>query len=51
LHRSIVIELRERSETDVLGLLAAVETRLTANEIRSVQIELDSSSYMLAPSG
>ncbi len=33
------------------GLLAAVETCLTANEIRSAQVELDGRSYMLAPLG
>jgi hypothetical protein len=47
----IQFELDERSETDVLGVLAAVETCLSANEIRSVSIELDGRSYMLAPSG
>jgi hypothetical protein len=49
--KAIVIELEERSETDVLGVLAAVETCLNANEIRSVRIQLDGRSYMLAPSG
>ena len=48
---AILVELDERSETDVLGALAAVETCLSANEIRSVRIELDGRSYMLAPSG
>jgi len=33
----IQIELEERSEADVLGVLAAVETCLNANEIRSVR--------------
>jgi hypothetical protein len=47
-HRTIVVELREGSETDVLGLLAAVETCLSANEIRSVHVELDGRSYLLA---
>jgi hypothetical protein len=47
--RSIVVELEERSETDVLAVLTAVETCLSANEIRSVRVELDGSSYMLAP--
>jgi hypothetical protein len=37
----IQIELEERSEADVLGVLAAVETCLSANEIRSVRVELD----------
>jgi hypothetical protein len=49
--RAISIELDERSDTDVLGVLAAVETCLSANEIRSVRIELDERSYMLAPTG
>ena len=49
--RAITVELDDRSETAVLGLLAAVETCLTANEIRSVRIELDGRSYMLAPVG
>jgi hypothetical protein len=48
--RAITVELEERSETTVLGVLAAVETCLTANEIRSVRIELDGRSYMLAAS-
>jgi hypothetical protein len=47
---AILIQLEERSEADVLGLLAAVETCLSANEIRSVRVELDGSPYMLAPS-
>jgi hypothetical protein len=47
----ILIELEGRSESDVLGVLAAVETCLSANEIRSVRIQLDGRSYMLAPSG
>jgi hypothetical protein len=46
---SILIQL-EGSEADVLGVLAGVETCLGANEIRSVRVELDGSSYMLAPS-
>jgi hypothetical protein len=48
---AILIELEERSETDVLGVLAAVETCLNANEIRSVRIQLDGRPYMLAPFG
>jgi hypothetical protein len=47
--RGILVELEERSESDLLGLLAAVETCLIANEIRSVRVELDGRSYMLAP--
>jgi hypothetical protein len=49
--RAIMIELKERSETDVLSVLAAVETCLSANEIRSVRVELDGRAYMLAPAG
>jgi hypothetical protein len=49
--KAVLIELEERSEIDVLGILAAVETCLSANEIRSVRIQLDGRSYMLAPSG
>ena len=48
---AILVELDERSEADVLGVLAAVETCLSANDIRSVRIQLDGRSYMLAPSG
>ena len=47
----ILVELEERSEADVLGVLAALETCLSANEIRSVRIQLDGRSYMLASSG
>jgi hypothetical protein len=47
--RAILVELDERSEADVLGVLAAVETCLRANEIRSVRLELDGRAYMLAP--
>jgi hypothetical protein len=49
--RALTVELDERPETVVLGLLAAVETCLAANEIRSVQVELDGRSYMLAHVG
>jgi xanthine dehydrogenase iron-sulfur cluster and FAD-binding subunit A len=47
--RSILIELEERSQTDLLALLAAVETCLNANDIRSVRIELDGKKYTMAP--
>jgi hypothetical protein len=47
--RAVLVELDERSEADVLGVLAAVETCLRANEIRSVRLELDGRAYMLAP--
>jgi hypothetical protein len=47
--RSILLELDERSHTDLMALLAAVETCLAANNIRSVRVELDGRPYMLAP--
>jgi hypothetical protein len=46
--RTVTAKVEER-ETAVLGLLAAVETCLSANDIRSVRIELDGHSYLLAP--
>jgi hypothetical protein len=48
LSRLIVVELEERSQTDLLTLLAAVETCLTANDIRTVRIELDGHTYTMA---
>jgi hypothetical protein len=45
--RSVLIELRNRSEAEVLGLLAAVETCLNANDIPSVRVELDDHSYVM----
>ena len=49
LKRSITVEFEERSETDVLAFLSAVETCLSANDIRSVRVELDDRRYLLAP--
>jgi xanthine dehydrogenase iron-sulfur cluster and FAD-binding subunit A len=49
LQRTVVIELEERSQTDLLALLAAVETCLNANDIRSIRIELDGKKYTMAP--
>jgi hypothetical protein len=43
-----VIELDERSTLDLLALLSAIETCIAANDIRSVQIELDGQKYTLA---
>jgi xanthine dehydrogenase iron-sulfur cluster and FAD-binding subunit A len=48
--RSILIELEERSQTDLLALLAAVETCLDANDIRTVRLELDGKKYTMASS-
>jgi hypothetical protein len=50
-HRAILIEVEERSETDLLAVLSALEKCLMANDIRSVRLELDGRPYMLAPSG
>jgi hypothetical protein len=49
-HRAILVELEERSETDLLAVLSALEKGLMANDIRSVRLELDGRPYMLAPS-
>jgi hypothetical protein len=46
---SIVIELERDSEIDLLALLSAVETCLSANDVASVQVELDDRVYMLEP--
>jgi xanthine dehydrogenase iron-sulfur cluster and FAD-binding subunit A len=49
LKRSVLFELEERSQTDLLAMLSAVETCLSANDIRSVRIELDGKKYTMAP--
>jgi hypothetical protein len=49
--RAIVLELEERSETDLPAVLTALESCLLANDIRSVRLELDGCPYMLAASG
>jgi hypothetical protein len=48
--RSVSIELNKGSQVDLFALLAAVETCVRANEIRSVRVEVDDQAYMLAPS-
>ena len=47
--RSVMIKLDEPSTNDLLALLTAVETCVSANDIRSVQVELDGERYLLAP--
>jgi hypothetical protein len=47
--RSILVELEDRSNSDLMGLLSAAETCIAANDIRSVRIELDGQKYTLAP--
>lgn len=49
-NHTIVLELQERSQTDLLAMLAALETCLNANDIRSVQVGLDGKKYTMAPS-
>ena len=46
--RSILIELEERSNSDLLALLSAVGICVSANDIRSVRVELDGQKYTLA---
>jgi hypothetical protein len=46
---SILIELERQSQTDLLALLSAVETCLTANDIPTIRVELDGNAYMLEP--
>jgi hypothetical protein len=47
--RSIVVEIEQRSNADLMALLSATETCVTTNGIRSVRIELDGQRYALAP--
>lgn len=45
---SVLIEIDDRSQSDLLALLTAVETCLSTNEIRTVGIEIDGQNYLLA---
>jgi len=47
--RSVLIELESPSANDLLALLSAVETCVSANDIMSVQVELDGKRYLLEP--
>jgi hypothetical protein len=49
--RVVLIELADQSPTALLALLSAVETCLSANDIPSVQVELEGKPYMMAPPG
>lgn len=49
-HRLLVIQLGADSHSELMPLLAAVETCLSANDIRSVRIEIDGNTYMMTPS-
>jgi hypothetical protein len=46
---SVVIELDDTSPTDLLALLSAVETCLTANDIPAVRVAMDGKAYTMAP--
>ena len=46
---AVVIELKKTSHTDLLALLSAIETCLTANDIGSVRVAIDGRAYMMAP--
>lgn len=47
--RTLLIELpAERPESQLLGLLSAIETCLLAHDIASVRVELDGRPYLLA---
>jgi hypothetical protein len=47
--RSVLIELEEPSQSDLLHLLSALETCLSENDIRSVRLTLDGEKYLLSP--
>lgn len=49
LRNAVVIELQRPSHTDLLALLSAIETCLTANHIGAVRIRIDGKTYMMAP--
>jgi hypothetical protein len=49
LRRTLLLELSaDRPEQQLLGLLSAIDTCLSANDIRSVRVELDGKPYLLA---
>ena len=49
--RAILVEIEDRSGTDLPAVLTALERCLMANDIRSVRLELDGRPYTLAASG
>ena len=46
--KAVLIELERSSANDLLALLSAVGTCVSANNIRTVQVELDGERYTLA---
>jgi hypothetical protein len=47
LRRAILIDVDERSTSDLLALLSAIETCIAAIDITSVRVELDGRQYAL----
>jgi hypothetical protein len=46
--RTILIELSDGSNNDLLALLSATEACVSENHIRSVRVELDGETYTIA---
>jgi hypothetical protein len=45
--RSVLVEVAEDSQTELLGLLSALEVCLEVHDIRSVRLKLDGQNYTL----
>ncbi len=48
LRGSVLIELEEPSQRDLLALLSAIETCLVTNDIGSVRLQVDGDNYLFA---
>jgi hypothetical protein len=46
--RTVLIELQDGSNNELLTLLSAIETCVSENDIRSVRVDLDGETYTLA---
>jgi hypothetical protein len=46
--RTVLIELQDGSNNELLTLLSAIETCVSENDIRSVRVNLDGETYTLA---
>ena len=46
--RTVVIELEDPSQRDLLALLSAIETCLIANDIGTVRLHVDGENYLFA---
>jgi hypothetical protein len=42
----VLIELEDASQNDLLALLSAIETCLSANDIETVRLDLDGKHYL-----